>query len=249
MTFTLLDVWVLDPTIWAQLNLASWIPVDMEPVGVPVRDFIRTSSAIPIAMSQFGERMLRDEDFEPLYVPHGIDTEKFKRRDRHAARKRMNLPQDSFVIGMVAANKGRPSRKSFQQSMEAFRIFSERHDDALLYLHTVASSNHSNGVELPALIDALGIGDKDEMSRPVPDDLQPVPARLIGQVYSAMDVLLGPSQGEGFGIPLIEAQACGVPVIVWDFSSQPELFGAGWAVHHRPPLHDPGELAGSARCG
>jgi glycosyltransferase involved in cell wall biosynthesis len=32
--------------------------------------------------------------------------------------------------------------------------------------------------------------------------------------------------GEGFGIPAIESQACGTPVIVSDFSAQPELVGA-----------------------
>ena len=32
--------------------------------------------------------------------------------------------------------------------------------------------------------------------------------------------------GEGFGIPAVESQACGTPVIVSDFSAQPELVGA-----------------------
>jgi glycosyltransferase involved in cell wall biosynthesis len=31
--------------------------------------------------------------------------------------------------------------------------------------------------------------------------------------------------GEGFGIPAVESQACGTPVIVSDFSAQPELIG------------------------
>jgi hypothetical protein len=39
---------------------------------------------------------------------------------------------------------------------------------------------------------------------------------------------LAPSHGEGFCVPLIEAQACGTPVIASDFSAQSELVGAGW---------------------
>jgi glycosyltransferase involved in cell wall biosynthesis len=40
--------------------------------------------------------------------------------------------------------------------------------------------------------------------------------------------------GEGFGIPAIEAQACGTPVVVSDASAQPELIGEGWAVRGQP---------------
>jgi glycosyltransferase involved in cell wall biosynthesis len=40
--------------------------------------------------------------------------------------------------------------------------------------------------------------------------------------------------GEGFGIPVIEAQACGTPVIVSNFTAQPELVGDGWAVDGQP---------------
>jgi glycosyltransferase involved in cell wall biosynthesis len=53
---------------------------------------------------------------------------------------------------------------------------------------------------------------------------------MLAAMYSAFDVLLSPSMGEGFGIPVVEAQACGVPVIVSDATAQPELVGSGWAV-------------------
>jgi glycosyltransferase involved in cell wall biosynthesis len=44
-------------------------------------------------------------------------------------------------------------------------------------------------------------------------------------MYSAADVQLLTSMGEGFGIPAVEGQACGTPVIVSDFTAQPELIG------------------------
>jgi glycosyltransferase involved in cell wall biosynthesis len=52
----------------------------------------------------------------------------------------------------------------------------------------------------------------------------------MAMMYNAADVFLSPSKGEGFGIPIIEAQACGAPVIVTDFSSMPELVRWGKAV-------------------
>ena len=56
----------------------------------------------------------------------------------------------------------------------------------------------------------------------------------MARIYSAMDVLANPSMGEGFGLPIVEAQACGTPVIVTDWTSMPELVGAGWLVDGEP---------------
>jgi glycosyltransferase involved in cell wall biosynthesis len=56
----------------------------------------------------------------------------------------------------------------------------------------------------------------------------------MAAIYSGMDVLANPSYAEGFGLPIVEAQACGTPVIVTAFSSMPELVGAGWVVGGTP---------------
>jgi glycosyltransferase involved in cell wall biosynthesis len=131
---------------------------------------------------------------------------------------------------MVAANKGNPSRKCFHEAFEAFKLLRQQHSDAILYVHTEYTGRFG-GVDLPALMHDVGV--------PVeavwfPDQYRmthyPFPHSRMAEFYSAMDVLLMPSAGEGFGIPAVEAQACGVPVIASDFSAQPELLGAGWLV-------------------
>ena len=48
--------------------------------------------------------------------------------------------------------------------------------------------------------------------------------------HGVMDVLSNCSYGEGFGLAILQAQATGCPVVVTDFSSMPELCGAGWKV-------------------
>jgi SAM-dependent methyltransferase len=50
-----------------------------------------------------------------------------------------------------------------------------------------------------------------------------------------MDVFLLPSKGEGFGVPIVEAQACGVPVITTNCTAQPELVEGGWLVKDLTP--------------
>ena len=49
-------------------------------------------------------------------------------------------------------------------------------------------------------------------------------ARLI-QIYNAADVLLAPSLYEGFGLTIVEAMACGTPVITSNVSCLPEVVG------------------------
>lgn len=58
----------------------------------------------------------------------------------------------------------------------------------------------------------------------------------LALIYAAGDVLAQPSIAEGFGIPVIEAMACGLPVVVSDGGSLPEVVqGAARVVALREP--------------
>jgi glycosyltransferase involved in cell wall biosynthesis len=59
-------------------------------------------------------------------------------------------------------------------------------------------------------------------------------------MYNLADCYLYPSLYEGFGLPILEAQACGCPVITSSVSSCPEVAGSG-AIFVDP--HDPDEMA------
>lgn len=52
-----------------------------------------------------------------------------------------------------------------------------------------------------------------------------VPTDDLVAIINQAEVLLYPSYYEGFGIPILEAQACGVPVITSNISSMPEVAG------------------------
>lgn len=54
-----------------------------------------------------------------------------------------------------------------------------------------------------------------------------VPDEDLGTLYSQALCLVYPSFYEGFGIPMLEAQACGCPVITSNTSSMPEIGGKG----------------------
>ena len=235
LVVTLMDVWVLATQMAAQLDMACWVPVDHEPAPPMVLEFFRQTSAIPIAMSRFGEQQLTEAGLEPLYVPHGVDTDAFKPYPRDEVREQVGVPEDAFLVGMVAANKGRPSRKGFVQALQAFRLFREQHENAYLYLHTMLDPNLAQGEDIPAILGSLGIpksavlaADQYRMQ------FDPYPPSSMARIFSSLDVLLNPATGEGFGVPVLEAQACGVPAIVTNFSAMPEVCGAGWHVACRP---------------
>lgn len=231
---TLMDVWPLDKQVFAAIrqqgHLASWAPVDHKPCPSIVLDYFVQTGATPIAMSRFGEQEFQRAGLEPLYVPHGVDTAMYRPMNRAEIRGMLNFPEDAFIVGVVANNQGvAPPRKAFSESFMAFAKFRETHPDAMMYLHC-EMSGFRNGINLYRLADRFDI---PEDAVRISDQVMMengMPAGVMAALYNSFDVLLNPSYGEGFGVPIIEAQACGTPVIVNDWTSMTELCGAGWMV-------------------
>lgn len=228
------DSWILGNPALAAFNVAPWTPVDHYPTPPSVVSTLKQLDAVPIAMSQFAREQLRASGFDPLYAPLVVDTTIFRPVDN--AKSTVGFADDQFVVMMNGMNKGvSPNRKGFPEAFAAFGQFAKNHPDAVLYLHTEMSGGHAYGINLMDL--ALSRGIADHQIRWVDQYAYRcgfVPPENLAVLYSAADVLLAPSRGEGFCVPLIEAQACGTPVITTDFSAQPELIGAGWKVGGEP---------------
>ena len=247
LVLTLFDVWALkNPSIDRIPRIASWVPIDHKPAPPEVVEWLRKPNVMPIAMSRFGEEMLALEKIECLYAPHAFDGRVFKptpsfldaQGKRITGRDIMSAPDDAFVVMMNSANKGRtPPRKSWGENLLAFGLFAQDKPDAVLYLHTDETAA-LGGVDLHALLRACNI--RPEQVRFVNQYLyrMNMPQTALAALYSDADVLLATSAGEGFGVPVIEAQACGTPVIVSNWTAQPELVGDGWVIDGQP-LWDP----------
>lgn len=230
---TLIDAWVLRqtaqsvaPALWA-----PWLPIDHTPTPDAVLNAIK-GAYMPLTYSKWGHEQLTQEGVENHYIPHGIETNVFKvLGDRERVRqfkRELTGRDDAFLCVMVAANKGFPDRKWFQGQLEVFRDFRKEHPNAVLYMHTLPTQHHG-GINFEEFAKRLGLEGALTFPNPYLYRLG-YPPEYLATVYNAADVLLSTSMSEGFGIPIIEAQACGCPAIVTNYSAMPELVNWGHLV-------------------
>jgi len=229
IAISLIDAWVFHPEQWPpQIRWIPWFPVDMEPLPPAVARPV-AQAWDRIVYSKFALEQVHNAGLQAHYVPHGIDTQAFAPMDQQEARAKLQMPPDTFVVGIIGANKGYPPRKAWPEMIQAFSEFKRKHGDAILYAHTNPGTQNG-GVNMLELFEAYGLVPGRDVAWPN------MYRNMIGgydnadmrAFYSAFDVHLLASSGEGFGIPIVESQACGCPVIVGDWTSMPELCFSGW---------------------
>jgi len=238
VVLTLQDIWPLpddfgDSVREAGAKWAAYFPIDGVPMPPAVERQARQAD-YRIVYSRFACCVMDETGLDYQYAPHAVDTELFSpAADRAALRAEMNIPQNAYMVLMVAANKGYPSRKSYPEAFAAFRSFQRRRPEAVLFVHAKQDEAIGAGLKLGQLAYQLGIPagalrfiDQEQFALGLPSS-------LVADLYRTADVLLMPSMGEGFGLPIVEAQACGLPVITQDCTSMSELTCNGVAC---PPL-------------
>jgi glycosyltransferase involved in cell wall biosynthesis len=226
---SLLDAWVLEPQTLGGVPWMPWFPIDMEPPPPPVIEKVR-QAAVPVTMSRHANRVVSEAGVANVYVPHCYDPAVLYRDDeaRRAARDWMQVTDDQYVIGMVAANKGGyPSRKAIPVVVEAFARIAADHPQAILYVHTHLGTE-MQGVDIVALCRQMGVLDRLRAPDQYRNHAGLITQDFMRSIYNALDVMANPSMGVGFGIPILEAQACGTPVITGSWTAMDELTWAGW---------------------
>lgn len=238
--FTLYDVWVLKGKAYDNIDkIASWVPLDHITIPPMVLEWLKKPNVVPVAMSPHGVRQMEQNGLVCEYVPHAVDTKTIKPTFEVAGVKTrdfMGLTDDDFVVGMNAANKasGLIHRKAFAENIMAFSIFAKDKPDAKLYLHTDPFGG-AGGWNLFVLLESLGINPEQIIFPDMADYKYGISQEVLSAFYTAMDVMLAPSFGEGFGVPTIEAQACGTRVIGSNWAATPDLVSSDcWLVEGQP---------------
>lgn len=173
------------------------------------------NAAKVIAVSEFTRREILDrisiapERVTTIY--EAVDPAYYPRPESVCARvrSRLEIPRSYFlVVGTIEA------RKNLERLLAAYALL-PRHDRPYL-VFAGGSGYHSDRV-LEA-VQAHRLEDQVRFLGYVNDDDLPM-------LYSGAECLLYPSRYEGFGLPILEAMACGCPVITSNHGSMAEIAG------------------------
>jgi glycosyltransferase involved in cell wall biosynthesis len=140
--------------------------------------------------------------FDVEVIHHGIDLDLFQPRDRLAAREVFGIPQDHGVV-MFAAAAIDDQRKGLRYLRDAMKGLKS---DIPVTLVSVGAQTNSILIEGNHI--SLG---------PIESE------RLLSFAYSAADMFVMPTLAEAQGLVVIEAMACGVPVIGFNVGGIPDM--------------------------
>ena len=206
---------------------AAVIPFDGQPC-IPNWQKLLDQIDYKLCMSRYGQ-LCMEEEFENCeeswYMPHGVDCDFFKPKlePMYGKDKLKDVAGDAFVVGCVARNQ---HRKNIPRLVKGFKEFVDRNDlkpdQAKLILHM--DWNDAMGWKFPEFAAQYGL--EDYLLPPlmgVLDAGEAISESGMVDLYNCMDAFVLPTAGEGFGIPTIEAMACGVPVAVTNYTTAWEI--------------------------
>jgi glycosyltransferase involved in cell wall biosynthesis len=128
-----------------------------------------------------------------------------------SVRARYAIPSGDYILYVG----GSDSRKNLERLFEAFSILLKKIKPLTLVL---TGGMGRGGKEIYGRISALGLERHVVLTGHLP-------TQELRLLYSGARLFAYPSLYEGFGIPVLEAMACGVPVMTSDTSSLPEVAG------------------------
>jgi len=226
------DLWTVKPGYAEEMSapIATYMPVDSWPVPQATVNAAE-GVADNVGMTKFAQEGFHRAGMESsTYIPHTVDLSTYYPEDKEKAKRTLGLPEKSFIIGIAGTNKG--PRKNIPGQLLAFSNLLKNNPqlkkNTYIYLHSYLPADEVNpeGLDLPSMISYLGIEENTLYTGPETYSVG-LDEGQMRTLYSAFDVLSEGSLGEGFGMPMIEAQACGTPILGTDFSAMPEVIGEG----------------------
>jgi len=193
------------------------------------RSDVRLSSPSRWLLRMAEETGVIGEHTEGRLIPNGVDVGVYAPGDKRAAREQLGLPLDRQIVLIVAHLMDENPFKDYRTLRQA--------------LPMMATSAGSP----PPLVVALGSEDEETLDGA---DILPVSyvaeAEKVATYYRAADVYVHAARAENQPLAILEAMACGTPVVASNVGGVPEIVADGNTGILVPP-GDPGDLAAAVR--
>lgn len=193
---------------WWTLNKAKWI----------YRLSAKRASGLS-TVSEYSKRdMVKFYGLDPdkiNVVPEGVDTSVFRPLDDTSALslwRAKTFGEDIPYIVYV----GKPTERRNLSAL--IRAFGELKKDGFPHKLLIAGSSLPGTSPFRRVIDELNLNSEVFVLDYVTHEEMPL-------LYNAASLFVYPSSYEGFGMPVLEAMACGTPVIALDNTAFPEFAG------------------------
>lgn len=214
--------WIMGNPKIKNTHIVTYFPVDGMPIPDKWKQYLQYVDT-PITFSKFGQNVASATLARPVeMIYHGVDYPMWSLnldpRVRSQNRIKTFGSDDICVFGMVARNQ---PRKNIPALYEAFSEHAKTHSDSRLLIHACPIDQ---GWNLDRLAVEFSITDKVKITPGLTPN-RGVDSRELKTIYDMMDVHVNTAWGEGFGIPIIESMACGVPNIIPAYTVGPEFIG------------------------
>lgn len=146
-------------------------------------------------------------------MANGVNLHRFYPEDRAAARQRLGLSPDDIVLISVG---GLSERKGFHRVIEVLPRLVAEHPRLKLLIAGGATAEGDWGPRLRTMTRELGLDDHVRFLGPLPPD-------ELRVAYSSADVFVLATRMEGWANVLLEASACGLPIVTTDVGGNREV--------------------------